>query len=580
MEPGWHIWTSEKQAKALPSGMVAYEGAEFTAITGTVVPEGAAELRTDLIQWPKPHGAQADLGEGPQTFAVYEGVSVAYLPVVISSNAAPGNVTLTLNVYLQSCNDRVCRRSDDIPVTVELTVAPGVVGSANEPALFAGFDNSVLGKVSTAATKELSFPFFGWEFSLDQNGFWFFPLLLLVAFIGGSLLNFTPCVLPIIPLKIMGLSAAASGERKRTFMLGLAMSAGVVGFWLVLGALLSLIKGFDQISAFFLYPEFTISVGVFIAIMAVGMAGFFNVGLPQWVYAIEPKHETYGGSIIFGVMTAILSTPCTAPLMGAAAGWAVTTKQPSTILAVFLAIGAGMAFPYLVLSAFPQLARKMPKTGPASEVLKQVMGLLLLAAAAYFVGAGLNSILVEPSKIYWWVVSAIGVVAGVWLLIRTLQLAKTVHNRVIYVTVGLLIAVPSGMIGPAMTYEPLPWQRFSPQALEDAGKAGNVAVIDFTAEWCINCKVLKKTVLESGTVAPVLIESDVVLLKADTGVNELAQAKLTSIGRSSIPYLVVIAPSGEVVFESDAYTRQQVVDAVRKAQGKSVAAAQAARPGN
>jgi thiol:disulfide interchange protein DsbD len=434
----------------------------------------------------------------------------------------------------------------------------------------------VLGKVSTPAAKELAFPFFGWEFSLDQNGFWFFPLLLLVAFIGGMLLNFTPCVLPIIPLKIMGLSAAASGERKRTFMLGLAMSWGVVGFWLLLGGLLSFIKGFDHISAFFQYPAFTISVGVFIAIMAVGMAGFFNIGLPQWVYAIEPKHETYGGSVIFGVMTAILSTPCTAPLMGAAAGWAVTTKQPSTVLAVFLAIGAGMAFPYLVLSAFPQLARKMPKTGPASDVLKQVMGLLLLAAAAYFVGAGLNSFLEEPSKVYWWVVSAVGVVAGAWLLIRTLQLAKTVHNRVIYVTVGLLIAVPSGMIGPAMTYEPLPWQRFTPQALVDAGKAGNVTVIDFTAEWCINCKVLKKTVLESSSVAPVLTEDDVVLLKADTGVNQLAQAKLSAIGRSSIPFLQVVAPNGDVVFESDAYTQQQVVDAVRKAQGKSVASAQGA----
>ncbi|MFN9999713.1 MAG: cytochrome c biogenesis protein CcdA, partial [bacterium] len=119
--------------------------------------------------------------------------------------------------------------------------------------------------------------------------------------------------------------------------------------------------------------------------MAAGMAGFFTIGLPQWVYSVETTNETVPGSVIFGVMTAVLSTPCTAPLMGAAAGWAVTTRSPFTIIAVFLTIGLGMGAPYLVLSAYPQLARKLPKRGPASEVLKQVMGLLLMAAAVYFI---------------------------------------------------------------------------------------------------------------------------------------------------------------------------------------------------
>jgi thiol:disulfide interchange protein DsbD len=383
-------------------------------------------------------------------------------------------------------------------------------------------------------------------------------------------LNFTPCVLPIIPLKIMGLSASAHGERRRTFMLGLAMSAGVAGFWLLLGLLLGSVKEFNQISAFFQYPVFTIGVGVFIALMAVGMAGFYNIGLPQWVYAIEPKHETYGGSVIFGVMTAVLSTPCTAPLMGAAAAWAVTTKSPSTVMAVFLAIGSGMASPYLALSAFPQMAKKMPKTGPASDVLKQVMGLLLLAAAAYFMGAGVNAFLEDPSLIYWWVVSVIGVAAGVWLVIRTLQLAKSKVNKSIFALTGCVIALLSGAIGPIMTYQPLPWKKFTPAALAAAGSEGQVVVVDFTAEWCLICKALEKSVLESPDVSAVLNEASVVLLKADlTGTNLPARELMASLDRVSIPYLVVYAPNGKVAFTSDAYTQQQVIDAVRAAQ-KSV----------
>jgi thiol:disulfide interchange protein DsbD len=389
-----------------------------------------------------------------------------------------------------------------------------------------------------------------------------------LAFVGGAILNLTPCVLPVIPLKIMGLANAAAGSRSRTFMLGVSMTAGVVAFWLGLGLLLSFVKGFEQSNQLFQYPAFTIGVGLFIAVMAVAMAGFFTVGLPQWVYAIETKHESMGGSAIFGVMTAVLSTPCTAPLMGAAAGWAVTTKSPVTIMTVFLAIGLGMGSPYLVLSAFPQMARKLPRGGPASDVLKQVMGLLLLAAAVYFIGAGINGLREEPLKLHWWLVGITGASAGLWLAWRTLRIAKTGRAKVVFVVIGLFIATVSMAIPPIFTYERLPWRKFTPEALVAAQKDGKVVVLDFTAEWCINCKTFEKTILESDEVSGVLNESGVQLLKADiTGNNPAGTAKLAELGRVTIPLLVVYAPNGVEVLKSEAYTRQQVVDAVRKAQG-------------
>lgn len=579
---GWHIWTSEVQITKLPEGMASFEYAIFTDVKAAVEPAASAKAYADRVQWPAPHGAKADVGDGLKTYAVYEGKAVAYLPVTIDPKAAVGPLKIALKVSFQSCNQNVCAQGADVTVPVELTVVAAGAGAgatgagssgstgagAASAALFAGFDPSVFSKLEMPVARDVRFNIFEWEFTLNSGSATFLPVLLLMAFCGGILLNFTPCVLPIVPLKIMGLSAAAAGERKHTFMLGLAMSLGVVAFWMTLGVLLGTVKEFTQVNQFFQYPAFTITVGVFIAVMAVGMAGFYSLGLPQWVYAIEPKHETYGGSILFGVMTAVLSTPCTAPLMGAAAGWAVTTDSPLTVLSVFLAIGLGMASPYIVLSAFPHLTKKMPKTGPASDVLKQVMGLLLLAASAYFIGAGINAFLEEPSKVYWWVISLIGVAAGIWLVIRTVQLAKSNTVKTAFVATGLLITVISGAIGPVLTYERLPWRRYTPDALAAALKDGKVVVLDFTAEWCINCKALEKTVLESNTVAAALTQPNVVLLKADiTGANPAAVEKMRSLGRATIPLLAVFAPDGQQLLNADTYTPTQVVDAVKAAGG-------------
>src|SRR5438093_10837506 len=161
-----------------------------------------------------------------------------------------------------------------------------------------------------------------------------------------------------------------------------------------------------------------------ICVMAVGMCGLFAVNLPAWVYRVNASQETVAGSFFFGIMAAVLSTPCTAPFMGAAAAWA-TTQSAAITLSTFAAIGLGMALPYLVLSAFPGLAKRMPRTGPASELIKQVMGLLLLAAGAYFLGTGITGGLTvppdPPSPFYWLVLALFVAAVGGWLFWRILQ---------------------------------------------------------------------------------------------------------------------------------------------------------------
>jgi thiol:disulfide interchange protein len=580
-QPGWHSWTNKGN---VPEGMAEFSGAIHTAIK-VEAPEGSPlQVHDGFIQWPEAHAAKADVGEGPQEYAVFSGRAIAYVPVTIKPDAKPGTATLTLNVSFQTCDDKQCLAPADValPITLEIVDASAPPTKVN-PADFAKFDASVWAKIHSgvAAPKIVPFDLFGLKFEIDAAGPLGLLLLCLIAALGGALLNFTPCVLPVIPIKIMSLAQNA-GHRGRTLLLGFSMFLGVVAFWIALGGALggavASIKGFTATNQLFQYPWFSISVGVIIGIMAVGMAGLFTVRLPQAVYMFNPRQDSLHGSFLFGVMTAILSTPCTAPFMGAAAAWAL--KQPTAIvLMVFFAIGFGMGVPYFILSAFPKLVDKMPRTGPASELIKQVMGLLMLAAAAYFIGVGLSGTLVDPpdppSRLYLWVVAAIVAAAGAWMVWRTFAITSSATRRSIFGGLGAALVV-AGAVGGAWLTDPGPikWIYYTPERFAEAKTEGKIVVMEFTAEWCLNCKALEQGVLQTDRVASILNSDGVAPIKIDlTGNNIEGNNMLTAVQRRSIPLLVIFAPDGREVFKGDFYTIEQVVSAVEGAKnGRQIAA--------
>ena len=581
IEPDWHIWTNDRPA---PAGVSTFDGAVFTQISaassssairvpsfttgGWLHSEGTTGTTAQVLaQWPTPHLVRADVGDGEQSYAVFDGTATVFVPLSIAPDAIEGRHTITLALGFQACDATSCLAPTTISLPITVDVRRGVAGSPVPPE-FKGFDPSVFARLHAgSADAAVAFDIFGAEFSIDPNGSGFL-LLLAVAALGGLLLNFTPCVLPVIPLKIMGLSSAA-GNRRRCAQLGAALSLGVILFWVGLGIAVAALAGFTS-SQLFQYPLFTVGVGVVIAVMAVGMCGFFAVQLPQSIAGIEFRHDTIAGSLGFGVMTAVLSTPCTAPLMGAAAAWAAT-QSPSTVLTVFAAIGSGMALPYLVLSAFPHLLTRVPRSGPASDLVKQTMGLLLLAAAAYFVGSGLSGWFAEPptppTRAYWWAVGALGVAAGVWLAWRTVRIAQRPTYRLAFALLGVAIAVLSGALPTQLTHAGrIPWTYYTPDRLATALKSGDAVMIDFTAEWCLNCKTLEATVLESDAVAGRIERGGITPIKVDlTGNNEAGRALLKRFDRLTIPLLVVMSPDGRVIFKSDAYTPSQVERALDEA---------------
>ncbi len=603
----WHIWTSESQAASLPSSIARFEGAQYTKVVVDRTSE-TLTIAVGAIQWPSFHAITADIGDGPSKYAVYEGRAVAYLPLIVAANATAGAANAELSISFQACNESTCMMPETVTRKIRLEVmtpeeaaAAGGAGAGRgaglgeaDAALFGGFDPGVFARIDSGAlpvsgatggggggsapsTDSLRFQLFELEFTIDTRG-WGRVLILLIAVAGGLLLNLTPCVLPVIPLKVMGLTQMA-GDRSRSILLGCAMGAGVTAFWLALGVLMASIRGVDAISILFQNAWVTLAIGALIALMAVSMSGFFSFSLPSFVYAFEPKHESVGGSFLVGVMTAVLSTPCTGPFMGASLGWARAVDSPAMLLLIFLSIGLGMASPYIVLSAFPALVKRVPKAGPASEVVKQVMGLLLLAAAFYFIGTGVAGLLHWRGYEYWWVVVAPAIVAGAWLMWRTMRISRRTSNRLVFGSIGALIVAISAGLGHVMAgqVDPLKWPIYSAQAEQQALASGKVVVIKFTAHWCLSCKALEKTVLASTRVADRLSRPDVQVLSVDiTGGEEDQTSRLKAAGSVTIPLLVVMAPDGREVWRSDAYKAQQVIDAVDKAASMGARAGAAA----
>ena len=556
IKEGYHINADARQAKP-------FEDFKPYPTKVTVV-DATPEITMELPRYPRAVPVKVQYAAGD--LMSFEGKTIIYLPIKLEETLTPGELFIKLEFEYQACAANYCLFPKTVKLEESLAVAKtGAAVSKINRELFAddGADPTA------GPSRRVEFDLFGWSFSIDISSVLGLTLLLLTAALGGMLLNFTPCVLPLIPIKIISLSHVAK-DRRQCFMLGLAMFMGVLVFWIVLGAMIALVSGFSATNQLFQYPAFTILVGLIIGVMAIGMFGFFSMRLPNFVYMLNPEQDTLHGSFGLGVLAAILSTPCTAPFMGAAAAWA-STQTAATTLGTFAAIGTGMALPYLVLAASPALVRKMPKTGPASVLIKQVMGFFMLAAAAYFIGVGLVSLFSSPpsppSKTYWWPVMFFSIAAGGWLAYRTLQITSKVKLKTIFAGAGILVMALSAWGAVRLTDQgPVDWAYYTPKRFETATGNHKIVVMVFTAEWCLNCKALEQGVLINPKIVKLLAREDVVPMKVDiTGNNPAGKAKLREVGNLTIPLLVIFTPDGKQAFKSDFYTVDQVHNAITKA---------------
>ncbi len=578
---GFHTWPNQP--------IIPEELGDFpaTATTITIINQAeleAAGIEVGPIQWPDTHTVQVRFLGPPINLETYDADATAYIPIRIADDAQLADLEFTIETYFQSCDDFTCLPPTAEQDTFTLTIAD----TAQTPAqndIFASFDPAIFSDpdawdASTTAPAQTSTSnqrqFLGLFVLPPIDTPAGFAIIALAAAVGGFILNLTPCVLPVIPLKVMTLTNHAGESKSRALKLGVMMALGVIAFWFGIGLPVAFVADFVDPSIIFGVWWVTLIIGLLIALMGLGIMGLFTIKLPQSTYMINPKADSMSGSFMFGVMTAILGLPCFGFVAGALLAGAAT-MEPWQVLTIFFSLGFGMAFPYLILTLNPKWMDKIPKTGPASELVKQVMGLLMLAAAAYFLGTTAISISSSQSwstpwwfkTIHWWIIAFFGLAAGLLLIVRTIQITKSAPRRFVFSTIALLVTAGGIAVAANQTSHQYHyfWQPYSEAALSEALASGKVVVLDFTAEWCLNCKTLEATVLSRNPVKPMLLSPEVVPLVADlTSTSAPGWDKLKELGQTGIPLLAVYEPGNpDPIWLSNAYSPSQVVEAIELA---------------
>lgn len=405
---------------------------------------------------------------------------------------------------------------------------------------------------------------------------------LIFAFIGGLILNLMPCVFPILGLKVMSFVKYAGESVWKARMHGLVFTAGVlVSFWVLAGLLLALRAGGEHLGwGFQLQSPFFITFLCFLLLLlALNFLGVFEMGLSLMsVGGKLNNHSGYMGTFFSGILATVLATPCSAPFMGTALGFALT--QPASFsLSIFTALALGMAAPYLILTLSPSLLKALPRPGPWMETFKQAMAFPLLATVIWLLWVFGHQ--THHDALTGLLFGLLLASIGAWVYGRFAKFGTARKKRhaaqiisFLFLASGAILAYIYAKVDPAIPQEAvqeqikggLVWEKFSPEHLEKLRGEGRAVFIDFTAAWCLTCQVNKKNTFSSGKVIEVLRDKNVVLLHADYTKRDPEITKaLMSYGRSGVP-TNVFYPAGkdsEPIVLPELLTPNAVLDVVK-----------------
>jgi thiol:disulfide interchange protein DsbD len=384
-----------------------------------------------------------------------------------------------------------------------------------------------------------------------------------------------PCVFPVLSLKALSLAAPGHDDRRVLRLQGFAFAAGVVATFVALAAALLVLRAAGQQLGWGFQlqsPSVVTGLAVLFFVLALNLSGVFEFAslVPSSAAGWNARNP-YVDAVLSGVLAVVIASPCTAPFMGAALGFAIA-QPPAETLAVFVALGVGMALPFVLLSAFPAWRRLLPRPGAWMERLKQFLAFPLYATVAWLawvLGAQVDNdavvrllaTLVVVAFALWcwrayrgggargWSVGALvglaGAIAIGWPLVNGAREADAAATRA---------TAPSADAA---------WQPFSPTRLAELAAAGRPVFVDFTAAWCVTCQVNKRLVLNAAAVRAAFAASNVALVRADwTRRDPVITAALGALGRNGVPVYVLYRPGKSPLVLPEVLHSQLVVDAL------------------
>jgi thiol:disulfide interchange protein len=487
---------------------------------------------------------------------VFKKDTVASIEATAPADLKEGtNVSFEASVVIQFCNEDQCF---DVKSKQTLTLPVVAATAAVET------DDAVRRMLvqSASATAEGASP----------EGVAYY---LMLAFFGGIVLNVMPCVLPVITIKLLSFVQHSGDSRGKLLATNLVYTLGVLA---VFAALATFAVGVREQSEFFAKwfglkdfswgqqfqsQGFNLFMACLVFAMSLSLLGVFEIPIPGFVgtAAGSAHDEGYLGAFLSGVVTTLLATPCTGPFMVVALAWSV--QQPAWVAyAVWLTMGIGLAFPYLLIAVFPAAQKLLPRPGNWMVTFKQISGFILLATVLF--------ILSSVKALMPAMVTLLGLGFAFWLLGTQINVLSSTAHKWRVRTLALASFVGIAWLGNWLQVPKLlKWQPFTEERMLQLVKEKKPILIDFTADWCLNCRTNERVAIETKAVEQLVKERGVVPLYADftDGSEEIAKW-IANFGSAGIPLTVVIPaggdPSKTTVFKS-LFSRQALVDAITKA---------------
>ena len=392
---------------------------------------------------------------------------------------------------------------------------------------------------------------------------------IIFAFLGGIILNAMPCVFPILSIKILSFIEQSQGSKEKLFHHGLVFSAGVLTTFLAVSALLIFLRASGEAIGwgYQLQSPWVVSLLIYLFVV-IGIVFMGNIVLGSSfgnLGTLVQNQKDLTSSFFTGVLAVIVASPCTAPFMGPALGLALLQPGLKSIL-IFLALGIGFSLPYLILSIYPQLLSKLPKPGEWMQTLKQIMAFPMWASALWL--AWVLSSQVDMQSVFAVLLGALLIALGLWLMEKTQNSASILRRLTLIFSLGLMIfsiwllPITSDNNSPSLKNEE---NAFSVQKLNSLRSEQKMVFLNFTADWCITCKVNEAIALNQDKVKKVLDEKNIIYLKADwTRKDPEIASMLASYGRTGVPLYLLFPSQGDPIILPELLTEDLLLDFLKE----------------